>query len=54
MWVPYCQGVAVGGQYVVKQWPLMVAACMTVYSVQGMGLERMAVWIPSQGFFAQG
>lgn len=54
VWVPYCRGVAVAGAYVVKQWPFMVAACMTVHRVQGVGFERIAVWIPSRGFFAQG
>ena len=32
----------------------MVAACMTVDSVQGVGFERVTVWIPSRGFFTQG
>ena len=32
----------------------MVAACMTIHRVQGVGFERVAVWIPSRGFFAQG
>ena len=54
VWVPYCRGVAVSGAYVVKQWPFMVAACMTVYRVQGVGFERVTVWIPPRGFFAQG
>ena len=54
VWVPYCRGVAVSGASVVKQWPFMVAACMTVHRVQGVGFEQMAVWIPSKGFFAQG
>ena len=54
VWVPYCRGVAVSGAYIVKQWPFMVAACMTVHKVQGVGFERVAVWIPSRGFFAQG
>ena len=54
VWVPYCRGVAVSGAYIVKQWPFMVAACMTVHRVQGVGFERVAVWIPSRGFFAQG
>ena len=26
---------------------------MTVHRVQGVGFERVAVWIPSRGFFAQ-
>lgn len=54
VWVPYCRGVAVSGAYIVKQWPFMVAACMTVHRVQGVGFERVAVWIPSRGFFPQG
>lgn len=54
VWVPYCRGVAVSGAYVVKQWPFMVAACMTVHRVQGVGFKRVAVSIPSRGFFAQG
>ena len=54
VWVPFCRGVAVSGAYIVKQWPFMVAACMTVHRVQGVGFERVAVWIPSRGFFAQG
>ena len=54
VWVPYCRGIAVSGAYIVKQWPFMVAACMTVHRVQGVGFERVAVWIPSRGFFAQG
>ena len=48
------QGVAVSGTYVVKQWPFMVATCMTVHRVQGVGFERVAVWISSRGFIAQG
>ena len=35
-------------------WPFMVAACMTVHRVQGVRFERVAMWIPSRGFFAQG
>ena len=54
LWVPYCRGVAVSGAYVVKQWPFMVAARMTVHRVQGVGIERVAVWIPSRNFFAEG
>ena len=53
VWVPYCRGVAVSGAYVVKQWQFMVAAYMTVHRVQRAGFERVAVWIPSRGFFAQ-
>ena len=52
--VPFCNGVAVSGAYIVKQWPFMVAACMTIRRVQGVGFELVAVWIPSRGFFAQG
>ncbi|CAN0302870.1 unnamed protein product, partial [Pylaiella littoralis] len=54
VWVPYCRGVAVSGAYVAKQRPLMAAACITVHHVQGVGFERVAVWIPSRVFFAQG
>ena len=54
VWVPYCRGVTVSDAYVVKQWPFMVAARMTVHRVQRVGFERVAVWIPSRGFFAQG
>ena len=32
----------------------MVAACMTVHKNQGVGYERVALWIPLRGFFAQG
>lgn len=36
-------------------WPsFRVAACMTVHGVQGLSFERVAVWIPSIGFFVQG
>lgn len=54
VWVPYCRGVAVSGAYKVTQLPFMVAACMTIHRVQGVGFERVAVWIPLRGFFAQG
>ena len=54
VWVPFCRGVAVSGAYKVTQLPLMVAACMTVHRVQGVGFERVALWIPLRGFFAQG
>ena len=53
VWVPHCRGAAVSGAYSVTQWPIMVAACMTVHRVQGVGFERVALWIP-HGFFAQG
>ena len=43
VWVPCCRGVAVSGAYIVKHWPFMVAACMTVHRVQGVGFERVAV-----------
>ena len=43
VWVPYCRGAAVTGAYTVTQWPLMVAACMTVHRVQGVGFERVAL-----------
>ena len=52
--VPYCRDVAVSDQYVVNHWTLMVTACITVHMVQGVGFERVAVWIPSRGFFARG
>ena len=32
----------------------MVAACTTAHRVQGVGFERVALWIPLRGFFAQG
>ena len=32
----------------------MVEACMTVHRVRGVGFERVALWIPLRGFFAQG
>ena len=56
VWVPSCRGPAVSGAYTVTQWPIMVliAACMTVRRVQGVGFERVALWIPLRGFFAQG
>ena len=54
VWVPYCRGVAVSGTYKVTQLPFMVAACMTIHRVQGVGFERVVVWIPLRGFFAQG
>ena len=54
MWVPYCREVAVSSAYVVKQGPFIVAACMAVHRVQGAEFERVAVGIPSRGFFAQG
>ena len=44
----FCRGVAVSGEYILKQWPFMVATCMTTRRVQGVGFERVAVWIPSR------
>ena len=32
----------------------MVAACMTIHRVQGIGFDRLTVCIPLRGFFAQG
>lgn len=54
VWVPYCRGPAISGAYKVTQLPFMVAACMTIHRVQGVGFQRVAVWIPLRGFFAQG
>lgn len=54
VWVPFRRRVAVSDAYVIKQWPFMVAACMTINRAQGVEFERVAVWIPSRGFFAQG
>lgn len=54
VYVPSCRGVAVQGTYKVTQLPFMVAACMTIHRAQGVGFERVAVWIPLRGFSAQG
>ena len=43
------RGAAVSGAYTVTQWPITVAACMTVQRVQGVGFEGVALWIPPTG-----
>ena len=54
VWVLYyCRGVAFSDVYVVKLWSFMVAACITVHRFEGVGFERVAVWIPFRGFIAQ-
>ena len=52
--MPACRGPAVSGARTVIQWPIVVAACITVHRVQGVGFERVALWIPLRVFFTQG
>ena len=40
--------------YAVTQWPITVAACMTVHRAQGVGFELVDLWIPLTGLFVQG
>lgn len=54
VWVPASRGAAVSGAYETIQWPIMLAVCMTIHRVQGVGFGRVAIWIPSRGFFAEG
>ena len=55
MWVPYSsRGAAVSEAYTVTQWPIMVAACMTVHRVQGVGFERVVLWILLERFLRAG
>ena len=47
--VPACRGQAGRGPYTATQWSIVVAACLTLNKVQGVGFEREVWWVPPKG-----